>query len=53
MNVRGVISQVRDDRDIATEISATAPCTLLGAWSARIPWSRTQRFKVGTARVTG
>jgi Neocarzinostatin family len=51
VNVRGVISQVHDDRVISAQFTATAPCTWLAAWSTRIQGKRTERFKVGTARV--
>jgi hypothetical protein len=52
VNVRGVISQLHDDRVISAQFTATAPCKWLGAWSVRIAGTRTERFKVGTARVT-
>jgi hypothetical protein len=52
VNVRGVISQLHDDRVISAQFTATAPCKWLGAWSVRIAGTRTERFKVGSARVT-
>jgi Neocarzinostatin family len=52
IEIRGVVSQPHDDRVISAEFRVTDSCRFFDSWTAQVPGSRSQRFKVGTARVT-
>ncbi|HEX6568528.1 MAG TPA: neocarzinostatin apoprotein domain-containing protein [Acidimicrobiales bacterium] len=53
VEIRGVVTQVHDDRTISAEFSASTDCgAVFQSWEAHIVGGRNQRFKVGSARVT-
>jgi Neocarzinostatin family len=51
LEIRGVISQLHDDRVILAEFRLADSCRFFDNWTVRVPGSRSQRFKVGTARI--
>jgi Neocarzinostatin family len=52
LEIRGVISQSHDDRVISAEFRLADSCRFFDSWNVQVPGSRSQRFKVGPARVT-